>query len=133
MIVKKLKEDFKPSSEIASKRISLAFMNILENQFPIENKFHSLQLKTPFDFAGQLNIHVNHLNRVLKSNFNKTTTSIISERILHEAKYLLLESSWNISEIAYALGFKEVTHFNNFFKKHSSMSPSKYRNEINRK
>ncbi|WP_369823750.1 helix-turn-helix domain-containing protein [Chitinophaga sp. CF118] len=32
------------------------------------------------------------------------------------------------SEIAYALGFNEVTHFNNFFKKHVQQSPVKFRN-----
>jgi YesN/AraC family two-component response regulator len=26
------------------------------------------------------------------------------------------------------LGFNEVTHFNNFFKKHTATSPSKFRN-----
>ncbi|HEX9152609.1 MAG TPA: hypothetical protein VF842_11030 [Flavobacterium sp.] len=30
--------------------------------------------------------------------------------------------------MAYALGFTEVTHFNNFFKKHVQLSPMKFRN-----
>ena len=34
----------------------------------------------------------------------------------------------NVSEIAYALGFTEVTHFNNFFKKKVNTSPLKFRN-----
>ncbi len=34
----------------------------------------------------------------------------------------------DVSEIAYALGFAEVTHFNNFFKKQVGKSPLKFRN-----
>jgi AraC-like DNA-binding protein len=57
----------------------------------------------------------------------KTTTQIIAERILQEAKIMLKHSNWNVAEIAYALGFMEVTHFNNFFKKHTQGSPSRFR------
>ncbi len=42
---------------------------------------------------------------------------------------VIRDSSWNISEIAYALGLKEVTHFNNFFKKYVPLSPSKFRKQ----
>ena len=50
------------------------------------------------------------------------------EAIMEESKILLNHSSWNVSEIAYSLGFTEVTHFNNFFKKHLQQSPLKFRN-----
>jgi len=42
---------------------------------------------------------------------------------------MLKQSQWNVSEIAYALGFAEVSHFNNFFKKKVQISPLKYRNQ----
>jgi AraC-like DNA-binding protein len=45
-----------------------------------------------------------------------------------ESKILLKHSGWNVSEIAYALGFTETTHFNSFFKKHVELSPLKFRN-----
>jgi AraC-like DNA-binding protein len=79
------------------------------------------------DFAEQLNVHVNHLNRSVKENTGKTTSQIIAERMLQEAKILLKYSPLNISEIAYALGFTETTHFNNFFKKHAQLSPLRFR------
>jgi AraC family transcriptional regulator, transcriptional activator of pobA len=41
----------------------------------------------------------------------------------------LKQTPWNVSEIAYTLGFDEVAHFSNFFKKHTSLSPLKYRND----
>jgi AraC-like DNA-binding protein len=74
-----------------------------------------------------LNVHVNHLNRAIKETTEKTTSQIIAERMVQEAKILLKYSSWTVSEIAYALGFSELTHFNNFFKKHVALSPLKFR------
>ena len=112
----------------ASQRISTLFMELLERQFPIEENHPRVSLRSASDFAQQLNIHVNHLNRAVKDTTRKTTSQIIAERILQEAKILLKHSQWNVSEIAYALGFTEVTHFNNFFKKHVEVSPVKFRN-----
>jgi AraC-like DNA-binding protein len=112
----------------ASQRISTLFLELLERQFPIDDTHHSVHLRSAADFASQLNVHVNHLNRAVKETTQKTTTQLIAERILQEAKVLLKHSHWNVSDIAYALGFTEVTHFNNFFKKHAQLSPLKFRN-----
>ena len=112
----------------ASRRISTLFMELLERQFPIDEDHRNVKLRSASDFANQLAIHVNHLNRALKETANKTTTQVIAERILQESKVLLKQSEWTVSEIAYALGFVEVTHFNNFFKKYTELSPTRFRN-----
>ncbi len=112
----------------ASQRITTLFLELLERQFPIEENHPRVSLRSASDFARQMNIHINHLNRAIKETTGKTTSRIIAGRILQEAKTLLRHSSWNVSEIAYALGFSEATHFNNFFKKHTQLSPTKYRN-----
>ena len=108
-------------------RITSIFLELLERQFPIDETHTLIQLRTPADFADQLNIHVNHLNRAAKEMTGKTTSQLISERLIQEAKILLRQSRWNVSEIAFALGFTEVTHFNNFFKKHQNLSPTQFR------
>lgn len=112
----------------AAHRISTLFLELLERQFPIEENHPQMILRTASDFAQQLNIHTNHLNRALKTITKKTTSQIIAERILQEAKILLKNSYLSISDIAFALGFSEATHFNNFFKKHTQTSPLKFRN-----
>jgi AraC-like DNA-binding protein len=112
----------------ASYRISKLFIELLERQFPIDDNHPAISLKSPSDFAERLNVHVNSLNRAVKSTTSKTTSEIITERIVQESKVLLKHTALNVSEIAYALGFKEVTHFNNFFKKHLEVSPLKFRN-----
>jgi AraC family transcriptional regulator, transcriptional activator of pobA len=111
----------------ASQRISMLFVELLERQFPIDDSHQSVNLRSASDFADRLNVHVNHLNRAVKASTSKTTTQIISERVLQESKVLLRHTNWNVGEIAYALGFTEVTHFNNFFKKHLELSPTAFR------
>ena len=123
-----------PSSKIdkqqinAAQRITTLFLELLERQFPIDEVHPKIEYRTASDFANQLNVHVNHLNRSVKDTTEKTTSQIIAERILQESKILLKHSAWSVSEIAYALGFTELTHFNNFFKKHTLTSPLKFRN-----
>jgi len=111
----------------ASARVSSLFIELLERQFPIESPRQKLGLRTAKDFADRLSVHVNHLNKVLKDNTGKTTTDLISSRIIQEAKILLRQTSWNISEIAYCLGFDEVAHFSNFFKKQTAVAPLGFR------
>jgi AraC-like DNA-binding protein len=111
----------------ASGRISSLFLELLERQFPIENSRQRFSLRSAADFANQLTIHVNHLNRALKETTQKTTSEVIAERLLQEAKILLKHTDWNISEIAYSLGFEEPAHFNNFFKKNIQLTPSQFR------
>lgn len=118
---------FDKQSGNASQRISALFLELLERQFPIDDVHQGIQFRTASDFANQLNVHVNHLNRAVKEITQKTTSQLIAERVLQEAKILLKHSRWNVSEIAYGLGFKELTHFNNFFKKHTQLSPLKFR------
>jgi AraC-like DNA-binding protein len=111
----------------ASQRISAMFMELLERQFPVEDNHPKIGLRSASDYAEHLNVHVNHLNRAVKENTGKTTSQLIADRFVQEAKVLLKHSKWNVGEIAYALGFTEVTHFNNFFKKHVETSPLKFR------
>ncbi len=114
----------------AASRISSLFIELLERQFPIETNTQTLSLRTAKDYADTLQVHVNHLNKVLKEFTGRTTTEIISSRIAQEAKLLLRQTNWNISEIAMSLGFEEVAHFSNFFKKQSNMSPLHYREQL---
>ncbi|TAE46073.1 MAG: AraC family transcriptional regulator, partial [Bacteroidetes bacterium] len=115
----------------AAYRITSVFLELLERQFPIEDIRNPLQLKTAQEYARQLNIHVNYLNRSVKEVTGKTTTTHICERISSEAKALLQHTDWNVADIAYALGFEYPTYFNNFFKKHTGTNPRAFRMQNN--
>ena len=111
----------------ASSRLTSVFLELLERQFPIETTANPLQLKTAQHYAQHLNVHINYLNRAVKEVTGKSTTAHITERIITEAKALLLHTDWSISEIAYALGFEYPTYFNNFFKKQTGTNPKSFR------
>jgi len=112
----------------ANARITAVFTELLERQFPIESPTQRFTLRSARDFAEQLSVHVNHLNRAIRITTGKTTTDHIFDRLISEAKALLKHTNWNISEIGYCLGFEEPAHFNHFFKKQTSMTPSAFRN-----
>ncbi len=111
----------------AAQRITAVFLELLERQFPIESPDRPLELKTAQDYAKNLYVHVNHLNSSVKEVTGKPTTTHIGDRIISEAKALLQHTDWNISDIAYALGFEYPTYFNNFFKKKTGNIPKSLR------
>ena len=111
----------------AASRLTAVFLELLERQFPVESSDQPLRLKTAQDYASHLNVHVNYLNRAVKEVTGKPTTAHITERIVTEAKALLLHTGWNIADIAYALGFEYTTYFNNFFKKLTGTNPKTLR------
>ncbi len=111
----------------ANQKISMLFLELLERQFPIEGSHAQIKLNSPADFATQLAVHVNHLNRAIKETTQKTTSQVIAERILQEAKLMLKFGDWTITEISEALGFNEVSYFNHFFRKLAHTTPKSFR------
>jgi AraC family transcriptional activator of pobA len=107
----------------ASSRITSLFLELLERQFPIESPQDPLKLRSPQDFAHNLSVHVNHLNRSVKEVTGKPTSAHITDRIVAEAKALLLHTDWSVSDVSFALGFEYSTYFNNYFKKATGTTP----------
>lgn len=111
----------------AAERIAALFAELLERQFPIEMLTQVIGLHAPSDFARQLNVHVNHLNKALKEITGQTTSQLINNRIFQEARVLLKSTTWTINEIAWSLGFKEPNHFSAFFKAQSGVTAKQFR------
>jgi AraC-like DNA-binding protein len=99
----------------------------LERQFPLETEGQRLQLRTAAHYADRLAVHVNHLNKVLKDMMGSTTTQLIGNRITQEAKILLKQSRWTVADVAYVLGFDDLAHFSNYFKKQTGLTPLAFR------
>ena len=111
----------------ANARIAALFAELLERQFPIENTSQQFNMRSASDYAEQLHVHTNHLNRAIRTVTGKTTSQHIAERLTVEAKALLRHTDWNIAQISYSLGFEEPSHFSNFFKKNASLTPLAWR------
>ena len=91
----------------------------------LEKKYK--QQKSAAFYASELNITLKHLNRICNEILKKTTTEVIVDRIILEAKRMLLDKNWTVNEIAFALGYEDYSYFSRLFKKHSGMSPSEFR------
>ena len=115
------------TSQNASQRISSLFIELLERQFPLESPRQRLHLRSPKDYADRLAVHVNHLNKVLKEVTGATTSALIGKRVVQEAKVLLKQTTWTVAEIAWTLGFDDLAHFSNYFKKQTASSPLNFR------
>ncbi len=87
---------------------------------------HYIEKRTVKEYADLLSITPNHLSQTIKAVSGKNALSYISERLVREAKSLLLYTDFSISEIAYRLGFSDPANFGKFFKKESGMPPSKF-------
>jgi AraC family transcriptional activator of pobA len=114
----------------AAARITHLFTDLLERQFPIERSSDPLRLRAAQDYAAQLNVHINYLNRSVKQMTGKPTSAHIALRIAAEAKALLQHTDWSIADIAYALGFEYPTYFNNYFKRVTGATPMSFRRKV---
>lgn len=114
----------------AAHRTTFQFLELLEQQFPIKSANESLVLKSALDFSQKLAVHVNHLNHSVKKVTEKTSSQLIANRIVIEAKRMLLDTDWTIAQISSALGFEYPSYFTNFFKKHEGISPKESRTKL---
>ncbi|WP_109299861.1 AraC family transcriptional regulator [Aquimarina sp. AU474] len=64
------------------------------------------------------------------AKFEKSPLKIIHDRIILEAKRLLIYTEKTAKEIAYELGFDDASHLSRMFKKHTSFSPSEFKKQL---
>jgi len=81
-------------------------------------------------YADMLNITPGHLNDVVKQQGGKTAITHIHERLVVEAKRLLMHTALSVKQIAHQLGFKDAAYFNRFFKRLANDTPLGYRTKI---
>lgn len=131
--------------EIVQKRcevISLLVSKSAENNFhheqvygshPVVSRFINLinfyfkeQRQVSF-YAEKLNISANYLNVLCKKNIKESASSLIQHRILLEAKRLLKVSEMSVKDIVFELGFYDQASFSKFFKSHTGMTPSQFK------
>lgn len=88
---------------------------------------HLVNQKSPAQYAQQMNLSVYQLNAITKATLGKTSSSIINDYVVLEAKRHLLATSLQVNQVAYQLGYEDVSYFIRFFKKHMGCSPQAFR------
>lgn len=87
---------------------------------------HFITEKSPSRYASMLNISAKHLNRITQSVMEKTTSEVILDRIILEAKRMMLHTGKSFSEIAISLGYEDYAYFSRLFKQKTGLTPSRF-------
>jgi AraC family transcriptional activator of pobA len=84
------------------------------------------EFKSPQDYANLLMVSEKHLNFISKNTVNRTISQLINDRVLLEAKKMLVYSGKSISQISVHLGFSDASYFSRFFKKNAGTTPRNF-------
>ncbi|MBQ4821878.1 helix-turn-helix domain-containing protein [Aquimarina sp. MMG016] len=110
-------------------RFSDSQSEILQNLVDaIESNYY--ELHSPREYADVLCISPKTLAGIVKKYLNQTPSTLISNRIVMEAKRELYLTSKPLKQIAASLGYDDEFYFSRFFKKKVGVSPDTYRKTV---
>ena len=115
----KRKQDFSEIKKSIDLDYTLLFKDLLENNFA--------EIKTVSGYAEKINVSEKRLNQATSKVLGKSPKELIDDRILLEAKRLLVHGNKSIKEIGFDLGFEEPTNFIKYFRKHIGKTPMEFR------
>lgn len=115
-------------NDLPEASISHSHLNIIREYNLLVEK-HFRELHHVKDYANLLFKSPKTLSNLFPKYSHKSPIMFINERILLEAKRLLLYSTKSTKEIALELGYKDPGHFSKFFKKHQGISPSLFKKQ----
>ncbi|MFI5186530.1 MAG: AraC family transcriptional regulator [Chitinophagales bacterium] len=115
----RLKQNFAEIKKGADFDYVMAFKQILEKSFRKQKHVSC--------YAQQLNITEKRLSQATSKVLGSSPKEMISERILLEAKRLLVHTNESVKEIGYTLGFEDPTYFIKYFRKHTHKTPLEFR------
>ncbi|WP_366185865.1 helix-turn-helix transcriptional regulator [Flavobacterium ovatum] len=121
-------------------RLEREFNDTLENnnsnhyaifiQFKNLVEAHYTSTRNVKDYANKLFISTKHLNQVVKEFTLNTAKHFIDDFVILETKRAMVSSNNSLKEIAFAVGFDEVTNFTKFFKKHTGTTPKQFSGDL---
>ena len=94
------------------------FISLLEARFT--------QTRNASDYASDLHLTYKGLNSLCKKATDQTAKQLIDAYTILEAKRRLVAEGKRVQELAYDLGFDEVTNFTKYFRKHTKLPPSHF-------
>jgi AraC-like DNA-binding protein len=100
----------------------------LIRQFNYLLEEHFRTLKTVGDYAALLYRSPKTITNIFSKYANESALRVIHNRIVMEARRMLLYTDAQAKEIADALGYEDQAQFSKLFKKHTGMSPTTFRN-----
>lgn len=83
--------------------------------------------KSVSGYAIQMNMSTKRLTQSTQKALGKTPKEIITDRVILEAKRLLVHAPITIKEVGYEIGFDEPTNFIKYFKKYTGQTPIEFK------
>lgn len=115
--------------QLITKKLENSQIEIIRRYNVLVDK-HFKEKKQVSDYAELLNKSPKTLSNLFAIYNSQSPLRVIHERIILEARRLLFYSNKSITEIAYELGFDEVTAFSKLFKKITKLTPSKFKESL---
>lgn len=110
-----------PSSDASNESLIIfrKFTDMIEHSYK-----HHLSLP---EYCERLGLSERRLNQICRQIANQSPKSLVVDRLVQEAKRLLIYSTATSKEICYQLGFNDPAYFCRFFRKHTTMTTQAYR------
>jgi AraC family transcriptional activator of pobA len=115
----KRKQNFIEIKKDANLDYVMVFKDLLETNYKTQKHVKY--------YAKEMIISEKRLNQATSKLFGKTPKELIDDRVMLEAKRVLAHTTESVKEICYYLGFEEPTNFIKYFKKHSVITPTEFR------
>ena len=128
IVLLKARRIFEQQANIAATTIAAEKQMIRSLRLLVDSHFHAVH--SAGAYAQMLNVTLNHLNSTTKELTGHTVSGLIQERIMLEAKRLLVHSSLSVKEIAYHLGFDDPSYFTRFVRQRQMLAPAEFRAEF---
>jgi AraC-like DNA-binding protein len=96
-------------------------------QFNVLVEEHFKERKQISDYAALMNRSPKTITNVFSRHSTKTPLQVIHDRIILEARRLLIYTECSAKEIAYQLGFDDPSQFSRFFKNNTRFSIQEFR------
>lgn len=106
----------------AGNRLINRFLQLLEKQYAQHSEVSY--------YAARLHVTPSYLNTVCRKESGITAGEYIRERLLLEAKRLLILTDMDVKEIAFSLGFNDTSYFSRFFRKYTTQTPVDFRRQV---
>ncbi|MEB2778668.1 AraC family transcriptional regulator [Algoriphagus sp. D3-2-R+10] len=122
------KRQFINREQVSGKTVT-EFNKILQQEIN-EGFLFDNSLPSVGDLANRLNVSTCYLTDLLKVETGKTAIELIHIALINEAKNRLRKKDKTVSQIAFELGFENMSYFSRLFKKETGMPPTSYKNQF---
>lgn len=103
---------------------------LIAHQFKKMLALNFKTIKSPTQYAQNLNYSLSHLNESVKTTTGFPVSYWIHQQIVLEAKRMLYHTDMDVKEIAFSLGYEDHTYFSRLFSKQTGISPNAFRRKF---